>query len=157
MRPVAGFAIRRRSTAGNLQTRSATSRSATTLFRPHKAGRIPAFPVRRHVPNPQYSDPVHFESQARDDKQLSAADVTLAVMNFNGADKLPALFDSIARLERAPGAVMIVDDGSTDGGAEMIRQQYPDVRIASMGGNTKILNRVRNGPSRKRQRSSFSS
>lgn len=77
-------------------------------------------------------------------KPFCAADVTVAVMNYNGADKLPALFESIHSLARAPGAVMIVDDGSTDGGAEAIRQRHPDVRIAGMGGNTGILNRVRN-------------
>lgn len=77
-------------------------------------------------------------------RPFSAADVTLAVMNYNGADKLPALFESVQSLAQAPGAVMIVDDGSTDGGAEAIRQRHSDVRIADMGGNTGILNRVRN-------------
>jgi len=96
------------------------------------------------VPNLQNASPTEAESVARKGKPFTAADVTLAVMNYNGADKLPALFESITSLDRSPGAVMIVDDGSTDGGAEAIRQRYPDVQIVSMGRNTKVLNRVRN-------------
>lgn len=77
-------------------------------------------------------------------RPFTAADVTLAVMNFNGADKLPALFDSIQALAEAPGALMIVDDGSTDGGAQMIRKQHAGVQVVDMGRNTTILNKVRN-------------
>lgn len=77
-------------------------------------------------------------------RPFSAADVTLAVMNYNGADRLLALFESIQSLDTAPAAVMVVDDGSTDGGAEAIQAQYPGVRVESMGRNTGRLNRVRN-------------
>lgn len=75
---------------------------------------------------------------------FTAADTTLAVMNYNGAERLPDLFASIDTLVAAPGEVMIVDDGSTDGGAESIQKRYPHVRIERMGRNTKILNKVRN-------------
>ncbi len=76
--------------------------------------------------------------------KFTSKDVTLAVMNYNGAERLPGLFESIKRLKQPPGELLIVDDGSTDGGAEVIQQRYPDVSIVSMGRNTKILNMVRN-------------
>jgi GT2 family glycosyltransferase len=96
------------------------------------------------VSNLQHPDASAIEAVAARGRPYAAADVTVAVMNYNGADKLPALFESIQSLAENPGAVMIVDDGSTDGGAETILQKYPDVRLVSMGTNTTILNRVRN-------------
>lgn len=77
-------------------------------------------------------------------KPLTARDVTVAVMNYNGADKLPALFESIRSLTETPAAVMIVDDGSTDGAAEAIHEEFPEVALLHMGRNTGILNRLRN-------------
>ncbi|MDZ7841469.1 MAG: glycosyltransferase [Gammaproteobacteria bacterium] len=94
--------------------------------------------------NLQQADAGVGEPAGGEGRPFSTADVTLAVMNYNGADRLPALFESIQSLNAAPAAVMIVDDGSTDGGAEAIREQYPGVRIESMGRNTGLLNRVRN-------------
>ncbi len=76
--------------------------------------------------------------------KFTANDVTLAVMNYNGAERLPGLFASIDRLERPPGEVIIVDDGSTDGGTEKITERYPEVKVYGMGRNTKILNMLRN-------------
>jgi GT2 family glycosyltransferase len=76
---------------------------------------------------------------------FAASDVSLAVMNYNGADKLPGLFASIAALNHAPGEVMIVDDGSTDAGAQAIVADYPDVRLIELGANSGgVLNKVRN-------------
>ncbi len=77
-------------------------------------------------------------------EKLTSKDVTLAVMNYNGAERLPGLFESIERLEQPPGELMIVDDGSTDGGAELMQARYPEVKVISMGRNTKVLNMVRN-------------
>lgn len=114
------------------------------LLRLGKAGRIGAFPGPFHVVKLEQSSPGIAAAVDTEHTRLAAADVTVAVMNYNGADKLPALFESIRSLAASPGAVMIVDDGSTDGGAEAIQRQYPDVRVVDMGGNTGILNRVRN-------------
>lgn len=77
-------------------------------------------------------------------RNYTARDVTLAVMNYNGAERLPDLLRSILELDHEPGEVMLVDDGSTDGGADMVEREHPYVKVVRMGRNTKILNKVRN-------------
>lgn len=74
----------------------------------------------------------------------TADDVTLAVLNYNGAQRLPDLFKSIFELDDLPGEIILVDDGSTDGSAEWVVRNYATVKVARMGRNTAILNMVRN-------------
>ncbi|MCP3929397.1 MAG: glycosyltransferase, partial [Bacteroidetes bacterium] len=59
----------------------------------------------------------------------TAADVTIAVLNYNGRYKIPDLFHSITELDNAPGEVIMVDDGSSDDSREWVRDNYPAVRI----------------------------
>lgn len=73
-----------------------------------------------------------------------AGDVCVAVLNYNGAQVLPACLDSVRKLDQAPAEVLVVDDGSSDGSPDWVREHHPDVRVVSMGENTKRLNRVRN-------------
>ncbi|MDH3637208.1 MAG: glycosyltransferase, partial [Gammaproteobacteria bacterium] len=77
-------------------------------------------------------------------RDYTAEDVTLAVMNYNGADRLPDLLRSISDLNHEPGEVMLVDDGSTDGGADAAEREHPNLKVVRMGRNTTILNKVRN-------------
>jgi GT2 family glycosyltransferase len=75
----------------------------------------------------------------------SAADVTIAVLNYNGRDKIPDLFASIRKLEEPPGEVIMVDDGSTDGSPEWLAEAHPEVRLIRFSKNSGgMLNVVRN-------------
>ena len=76
--------------------------------------------------------------------QYGVEDVTIAVLNYNGLDKLQNLFNSIFSLNYPPKEVIMVDDGSTDGSPEYIRKKFPAVKVIEMDHNTKQLNRVRN-------------
>lgn len=50
----------------------------------------------------------------------SAADpVTVVVPNYNGRDLLPGVLRAVAAQTRAPSAVIVVDNASTDGSAEL--------------------------------------
>lgn len=49
-------------------------------------------------------------------------DVTVVVPLYNGAQWIEATLDSIARQTHAPTQVIVVDDGSSDGGAELVRR-----------------------------------
>jgi GT2 family glycosyltransferase len=71
-------------------------------------------------------------------------DVSVAILNYNGRGIVGDCLDSILALEHAPAEILVVDDGSTDGGPEWIRSRFPEVRVVGMGSNTKLLNRVRN-------------
>ncbi len=55
--------------------------------------------------------------------------VTIVILNWNGlADTLSCLA-SLANLDRPAHQVVIVDNGSTDGSAKAIREQFPDVTL----------------------------
>jgi len=76
---------------------------------------------------------------------FTAADVTVAVLNYNGGNKFADLFASIYELEHLPKEVIMVDDGSTDNSIEWVREHYPQVRIEAFAKNSGgMLNVVRN-------------
>ncbi|WP_028583091.1 glycosyltransferase family 2 protein [Desulfogranum mediterraneum] len=78
-------------------------------------------------------------------KIFSSADVTIAVLNYNGLDKIPDLFASIKELEQEVAEVIMVDDGSTDGSPEWVRANHPQVRLVLLPENSGgMLNLVRN-------------
>jgi GT2 family glycosyltransferase len=76
--------------------------------------------------------------------RFSAVNVTVAVSNYNGANVLQDCFGSIQQLTSAPGAVMMIDDGSDDGSVALVRRAFPDVRVIELGFNSKRLNVLRN-------------
>lgn len=78
------------------------------------------------------------------ENNYSSFDVTLAVLNYNGFNNLPDLFNSIAKLDQPPGELIMVDDGSDDGSPEWVEENVRDCVVFRMNKNTKILNKVRN-------------
>lgn len=77
--------------------------------------------------------------------EYTAADVTVAVLNYNGLGKIPDLFASITELDHPPGEVIMVDDGSNDGSPQWVKEHYPQVRIVVFPQNSGgMLNVVRN-------------
>ncbi|WP_028580365.1 glycosyltransferase family 2 protein [Desulfogranum japonicum] len=78
-------------------------------------------------------------------EHFSAADVTIAVINYNGRTKIPDLFESILNLVEPPGEVIMVDDGSNDGSPDWVEAHWPDVRVIRFTENSGgMLNIVRN-------------
>ena len=63
--------------------------------------------------------------------------VSILIVNWNTCDLLDACLESIRRF---PGPqtpeVIVVDNASTDGSAEMVRTKYTEVRLIEAGGNT---------------------
>jgi len=78
------------------------------------------------------------------EQNFTAKDVTVAVLNYNGVDKIPDLFASIERLTTPPAEVIMVDDGSTDFSTQWVQEHHPHVRIITFPRNTGMLNVVRN-------------
>lgn len=73
-----------------------------------------------------------------------AAGVTAAVINFNGREVLPATLAALQRVQDLPLEIMVVDDGSTDGSVDWVRETFPAVRLIALAENRKKPSRARN-------------
>lgn len=60
----------------------------------------------------------------------------VVIPNWNGRDWLPGCLDSLAAQTLAPSEVVVVDNGSTDGSLDLLRESYPAVRTIELGRNT---------------------
>jgi N-acetylglucosaminyl-diphospho-decaprenol L-rhamnosyltransferase len=57
--------------------------------------------------------------------------VSVVVLNFNGRDWLPGCLDALTAQHGAPAfETILVDNGSSDGSAELVRASWPGVRVA---------------------------
>ncbi len=63
------------------------------------------------------------------------AAVSLCVINHNGADRLLAALASALAAPQPFDEVLVVDNASTDGGIELARARYPQVRVLAMPRN----------------------
>lgn len=61
---------------------------------------------------------------------MNSSDFTLVVPCYNVADTLPETLAAIDELDPPPGRVLCVDDGSTDGTREILRN-HPDIRLVA--------------------------
>lgn len=57
------------------------------------------------------------------------------IVTFNGWPLLRPCLDSLSRQERPPDEVVVVDNGSTDGTAELVRDAFPAVRLVELPSN----------------------
>ena len=66
-----------------------------------------------------------------------ASSAAIVIPNWNGRDLLEKYLPSVvAAAERVPGSeVIVVDNGSTDGSAEFIRERFPQVRVLALESN----------------------
>ena len=59
----------------------------------------------------------------------ASLDVSVVVLNYNGVRWLPACLDALAAQRRPPLETIVVDNGSTDDSAPLVRRRYPAVRL----------------------------
>src|SRR5215218_7218770 len=59
---------------------------------------------------------------------------TIYIPNLDGGAHLAPLMESIRAQSRA-AEVVVVDNGSTDGSPELLRQEYPEVELIELGEN----------------------
>src|SRR5690606_27963376 len=76
--------------------------------------------------------------------ETSGLAVSAVVVNYNGLDCLAATLDGLKGSSRPFVEIIVVDDGSTDGSAQMVRELYPEVRLIALERNTANLALVRN-------------
>lgn len=65
-----------------------------------------------------------------------SVDVTAIVINFNGGHKLLSCVDALAAQSVPLCAIIVVDNGSTDGSLASVEQRHPDVRMLRLGENS---------------------
>ena len=61
--------------------------------------------------------------------------VTVIIPNYNGEKLLPVCLSSLMKQTYAQCGILVVDNGSTDGSAELIRRDYPSVRLLKLDRN----------------------
>src|SRR5277367_4440642 len=66
------------------------------------------------------------------DMALSVASVTVA---YNAARVLPRQIDALLRQTRSLQKIVVVDNGSSDGTAELLAERYPQVKVLRMPEN----------------------
>lgn len=86
------------------------------------------------------------DAQSVVDRQLGGAprEVTVVVVNYNGAATVLDTLESIFAQQGVRPRVIVVDDGSTDGSPDLIAARFPSVVVHREGRNTKNVNRLRN-------------
>ena len=68
---------------------------------------------------------LRLESTGADEKRPL---VSIIILNYNGADLLPACLDSLTDLAYSPCEIIVVENGSTDNSLEVLRR-YPSVKV----------------------------
>jgi GT2 family glycosyltransferase len=60
---------------------------------------------------------------------MNRESISVAVVNYNGEVFIKACLDSVLSQSLPPSEIVVVDNGSTDGSAEIIRTEYPSVNL----------------------------
>src|SRR5262245_40193543 len=63
------------------------------------------------------------------------ARISAVVVNYQGERYLARCLGALAALEGELDEIVLVDDASTDGGLELVRREFPQVRIVALERN----------------------
>jgi GT2 family glycosyltransferase len=72
---------------------------------------------------------------SRPARARTAPDVTVCIVNWNGREVLRDCLRSLARPQGVRLEVVVVDNGSSDGSADMVAAEFPRVRLIRNGDN----------------------
>jgi GT2 family glycosyltransferase len=76
---------------------------------------------------------------------MSSPGTTVVIPNWNGRRWLSGCLRSILQQDLAPDEVIVVDNGSEDGSLELLRSEYPWVRVIPLEGNTGFAHAANRG------------
>lgn len=68
---------------------------------------------------------IEVENPAKQSENKMPAEVTTVIPVYNGANYLRRTLDSLAKQMRPPDRVIVLDDGSTDGTCDLVRNYQP--------------------------------
>jgi len=66
----------------------------------------------------------------------TSAPVAVIIVSWNSEQFLEECLASLQRLEPAPAELLVVDNGSTDASAALVRERFPHVRLVELTENT---------------------
>lgn len=65
-------------------------------------------------------------------ERRAATRLSVAVLNYNGKELLEAMLASLARQSLDSFALVVVDNGSTDGSPDYVRERWPEVELIEL-------------------------
>lgn len=71
--------------------------------------------------------------------------ISVVIPNYNGIAYAVDCLDALRLQTRAPDRIIVIDNGSTDGSAELIETRYPECELVRMGKNTGFCGAVNEG------------
>lgn len=71
--------------------------------------------------------------------------ISVVIPNYNGLNYLPNCISSLYNQSLKPGEIIIVDNNSTDGSLEFIKENYPDIILISLKENYGFSRAVNEG------------
>ncbi len=63
------------------------------------------------------------------------APVAVVVVSWNSVRYLEGCLSSLRRLETQPAEILVIDNGSTDGSADVVRRDFPEMRLIALEEN----------------------
>ena len=76
------------------------------------------------------------------------ASLAVCVINFQGRDVLQDTLAAVCAQQPRPDEIVLIDNASTDGGLELVRNRFPEVRIIRLPQNQVRARRARRGCAR---------
>ena len=70
---------------------------------------------------------------------------TIVIPNLNGKKYLADCFDSLRAQSRQDFSVILIDNGSVDGSAEFVKEEYPEVTVKCFAKNQGFCGAVNEG------------
>lgn len=61
--------------------------------------------------------------------------MSACVVNYNGGELLSSVLDALLAQGPALAEILVVDNGSTDGSRDLVRREYPGIRLCELGEN----------------------
>ncbi len=71
--------------------------------------------------------------------------VSVVIPNYNGIAYMADCLTAMRKQTRRPDRIIVIDNGSLDGSAELVRERFPEVQLILMGRNTGFCGAVNEG------------
>lgn len=70
---------------------------------------------------------------------------SVVIPNYNGKEYIEDCLRALGRQTRRPDLVIVIDNGSTDGSADIVEEEFPEVRLIRLSENTGFCGAVNLG------------